>query len=122
MLSPRELASLRSVAAQALPDVASVQRKTRVSDGSLGHIETWVPLATNIPCRIDEDNDGQGRVSGGTAASVGDLTVRLAYGVPLKEGDRIEAHVNHRVRVFTVERVVETSFATVLSARVTEVR
>jgi len=123
MLSERELTELRVVATRALPDRATVSRKERVSDGSLGYIDTWVPFAEGVPCRVDEDNDGRGGVVvGGQVSSIGELTIRLAYGVPVKEGDRVEVRINQRVRVFDVQRVVETSFATVTSARVTEVR
>ncbi len=122
MLSPRDLADLRAVAVQALPDRGTVKRLTRVSDGSLGYIETWVPIATNVPCRVDEDNDGRMAVVGGGLASSGELTLRVAHGTPLDEGDRVEVPLNGRVRVFDVQRVIETSYATVRSARVTEVR
>lgn len=122
VLNERELTSLRSIAVQSLPNTATVSRKELVSDGSLGHTEQLIPIAMHVPCRIDEDSDGRTRVVGGQVASTGELFLRLAYGTPVKEGDQIGVTVNRNTRTFDVGRVVEASYATVVTVRVTEVR
>lgn len=51
MLSAADLAAMRATLTECLPDIAEVQRLTRVSDGMGGFTETWATVAT-VPCRL----------------------------------------------------------------------
>lgn len=52
MLSADELAGIRATQAANLPDVASVRRAARVSDGAGGVTQTWATIAQRVPCRL----------------------------------------------------------------------
>lgn len=63
MLSDTDLDHMRADLAASLPDTATVQRRSRVSDSMGGSTVTWTTVAT-VPCRIaprqgiEGDSDG----------------------------------------------------------------
>lgn len=124
MLTAAELADIRSVAALALPDRATISRRSLASDGHLGQAETWTPIASDVPCRVVTENKGtpNSAAVGARDASTGNQAVRLVYGTNLREGDRITVVANGHTHTFEAVRVLETSYATVLTVAVSEVR
>lgn len=124
MLTAAELADLRTVAALALPDRATITRRALAADGHLGQTETWTPIATDVPCRlVSETNSGnrEGTI-GSRMASTGEQVLRLRYGTALAEEDRIAVTIGGTPHTFDVVRVMAASTATALSVAVSEVR
>lgn len=52
MLTAAELAVLREVQEEAMPDTCTIQRRSLQSDGMGGYTESWSDLATGVRCRI----------------------------------------------------------------------
>lgn len=51
-LSRAEIDAARADLATMLPDLCAIARKQSVSDGGGGTIDTWVDVATGVPCRL----------------------------------------------------------------------
>ena len=60
MLSAAEVAAMRSVQAQALPDTCTISRKSSSSDGRGGQTVSYTPYATGVPCRLGRAGSGSG--------------------------------------------------------------
>lgn len=43
---------MRATLTRSLPDTATIQRRTRVSDDQGGQSDTWATASTNVPCRL----------------------------------------------------------------------
>lgn len=121
MIGEAELAVIRKVALQALPDSAQILRPTEVDDGSLGS-STELAILSSVPCRVSESRQGREVVIGGSAVSAGNVVVRLPYGTDISESDQIQVTTNGRQRSLEVLRVLEASYATVTSVECSEVR
>ena len=89
MLTDRELRAIRATQEEVLPEVVSVTRATRTSDGFGGqHDAVWVEVFTS-PARVTQaqtlDMGGQA----GRTIEIEKWTVRLPYGTDVREHDRI---------------------------------
>lgn len=51
MLTDAQLAAMRVVASESLPDRARVERRTSTPDGAGGWSESWVMVLRDVPCR-----------------------------------------------------------------------
>lgn len=75
----------------------TIERRTRVSDGAGGFMETWTPIGAPVPCRAWlESRDRSGAtVIGDKVVEVEDRRVIVPIGTNVTDGDRI-AQVTHR--------------------------
>lgn len=90
MLSAAELTAMRTLAQRTLADVATVQRKTTVSDGMGGYTDTWTTVLTTT-CRVAANNNLQADRSI-TAAQLREgvaWKVTLPFGSDVRLDDRI---------------------------------
>jgi hypothetical protein len=53
LLSDADLAMMRDVIAQTLPDTCNVLSESLTPDGQGGVTSTWGTVAANVPCRLD---------------------------------------------------------------------
>lgn len=108
MLTGGDLAGMRATINAALPDKATIQRKTSVSDGGGGQTESWASLATGVACGIAPVAGGEGgRMIGSSTAGgrvVDETThiVTLPNGQDITEADRVV--VNNQVYDVTLVR------------------
>lgn len=89
LLSAGQTATMRDVAARALPGLATVQRLTRVPDGGGGFTEQWTDLAVNVPCRIAPVGGGETGTRGGRIADETTHVATFPAGQDVTEADRI---------------------------------
>ena len=90
MLTDRELAQIRAEQEKVLPEVVTIERASRTSDGFGGHGNaSWVAVASDVPARITQaqtlDLGGQG----GRKIEVEKWTVRVPYGTDMREHDHV---------------------------------
>ena len=88
LLSTADLTRMRAVLNRTLPDTATIERDTRVSDGSGGYTVT---TATTGPfaCRVAVPS-GKEQVIAGKLDAVGTWTITLPAGTDVGAGDRIK--------------------------------
>lgn len=91
MLSASELAGMQDSLEDSLPDLATIQRATRSSDGMGGSSESWATLASNVPVRVSPAGllRGDERVIGGAVAALMEWIVTLPANQDIREVDRI---------------------------------
>ena len=93
MPSAGQIVKARARFARLLPDLALIERPTRVSDGGGGYTQTWATLAANVPCRlapVGGGEDERGRASGGDRiVDSATSTITFAAGVDVSESDRV---------------------------------
>jgi SPP1 family predicted phage head-tail adaptor len=112
MLSARELTEFRSLQIDAMPDVCTIQRSTKVRSG-LDYTVVWADVATNVPCRITEQGDvGREFEQAGSVVGSSDLILRLPYGTDVTNADRVISNGT----TYDVTRVLVRSNATVTTA------
>lgn len=109
---------MRLRVARLLPDSATIERKTAVSDLGGGTTETWANQATGVSCRIEPAGGGE---TGATADRVNDETSHVVYfaaGTDIAETDRVliggqvyEITAVHRWGTSEVYRSVEAKEA-----------
>ena len=91
MLSATQIADMRTTAALALPDTATISRVTRASDSAGGWTETWVTAASGVACRIMpryqiSGNEGP---AAGSQQAVAQWALTMPVGTDLRAGDRV---------------------------------
>lgn len=122
MLTSSEVAALRSVANQALPDTCQIQRFERTPDGMGGYEETWNTVSTQ-PCRISENRTQNREIEvGGQIQSSGSHIVRVPHGVDVSETDRLIVSSSGRTRTLTINRVYESSYGTLTNIGCSDTR
>jgi SPP1 family predicted phage head-tail adaptor len=87
MLTTAEITAMRATADTALPDVATVQRATTVSDGGGGTTTSWADVAT-VACRIAPAGGGEG-ATGGRIVDESTAIVTLPADTDVVEADRL---------------------------------
>lgn len=107
MLSSDELAQLRSLQEDTMPDTCVVKRKT-VTDTDGVRAGTWSTLTTTV-CRIRRSGkEPQERAIAERLGVVAAYTIALPYGTDVTAQDRLEA----QGRVFEVAGALARSFET----------
>ena len=87
-LTAKELAVMRSVIADLLPETCQVLTVTRTSDGQGGMTETWGTAATTT-CRVDWKS-GIETVQGGAVQPYRRCIITLPYDTTVAEGYRLQ--------------------------------
>lgn len=87
MLDQDEIDDMRETMREAMPDLATVQRKQVVSDGGGGETETWTDLAPNVPCRFSPVAGGEAGTERGRA-TVGGRAVDESTHIVTVEAER----------------------------------
>ena len=111
MLSADEIAAMRATLVASLPEVASIERPTRVPDGAGGSTVSWQAVAT-YPARLapaggEDEREFAGRVAGRSLWRItlpAEADVRLDDRVAV--GGRTFEVLGVRARSFEVCRVV----------------
>lgn len=78
-LSANELASMRAVVADLLPDTCNILSITRTSDGAGGWTDTAGTAYANVPCRLDIPKPGSETIVNGSLTSFKSPTVTFSY-------------------------------------------
>lgn len=88
MISPADLAGLRTTLGESLPQTVVVSRSTASSDGMGGQDEVWAAAGT-VAARISPAGDGMDDLVGGEAVNVAPWVVTLPVGTSITDRDRI---------------------------------
>lgn len=88
MLTPIEIEELRAQQAQALPDLCSISRPTRVVDNTGGYSDTFATVASNVACRVSRQTPREVQQAGKTVV-LADWVVTLPYGTDARADDVI---------------------------------
>jgi SPP1 family predicted phage head-tail adaptor len=88
MLTTAEITAMRATADTALPDVATVQRATTVSDGGGGTTTSWADVAT-VACRIAPAGGGEGATTGERVVDESTHIVTFPALADVTEADRL---------------------------------
>jgi head-tail adaptor len=86
-LTAKELAAMRSVIADLLPETCSVLTLTKTSDGQGGFTETWGTASTTT-CRVDWKS-GIETIQGGAIQPYRRCMITLPYDTTVTEGSRL---------------------------------
>ena len=125
MLTEAERTACSSLAESTLVDTASIKRSTQTKKaGTLDLVESIETIATS-PCRVFELGVSRGNRDaevGGNLTSQGDYTVRFPLDTNVLEGDTLEVTTSGRSRALHVARIIEHSYATLLTCVCSEVR
>lgn len=97
-MSRSMIRTLRRTSRRTLIDRCAIHRKTMVSDGGGGEVETWQTIASDVPCRIRPIGGGETNEDTTAGGRIMDETTHL---LALPAGQDIE----HEDRV-TVDGVV----------------
>jgi hypothetical protein len=93
MPSARQIERARLRFATLLPDLALIERPTKVSDGGGGYTQTWATLADMVPCRlapVGGGEDDRGGAGGGDRISDESTAIlTFAAGTDVTESDRV---------------------------------
>lgn len=89
MFSFAELAEMRAVAGQALPDTATIKRPTRTVDDAGGTSETLTTIASGAACRVAREKPREVSQAG-KETILADWIVTLPYGTDIRADDVIE--------------------------------
>lgn len=90
LLSAGQVDAMRRVAVQALPDLATIQRRTRTSDGGGGSTEQWADVAT-VAARITPVGGGEVGTVSGTSTIGGRVIATTTHIVTLPAGTDVLA-------------------------------
>lgn len=88
MIDPQELDNARADFEALLPDEATIQRLTRISDGAGGYTDQWADLAT-VGCRIAPVGGGETGRPGGRIADATTHVLTIPAGQDVTESDRV---------------------------------
>ena len=89
MLTATELTDMQAVAEEALPDTATIQRKTRTADSIGGATVVWATLAT-VACRIaSAGGSPQERLAAERLSPRSVYRITLPAATDIKAADRI---------------------------------
>lgn len=91
MLSSAEIAAMRSVQAQALPDTCTIQRKGGNSDGRGGQTVSYSVHASNVACRLGRAGSRSGieTIDADKLQQQTPWVVTFAYDQDVRNTDRI---------------------------------
>lgn len=113
MLSATQIADMRTTAALALPDTATISRVARASDGAGGWTETWSTVASGVACRLMfTQNLGEGPAAGTQQAASG-WALTLPLGTDIRAADRVVV----ASRTFEVNSLLTASVEWLISIR-----
>ena len=113
VLTAKELADMRLVADDFLPDTCTIQTVTKTVDALGGITHTWANTYTSVACRIDPTNSGNEVVS--NLALEGQATWWL--NIPYTQAIDIEDRVIHDSVTYEVAHVWDThSYKTIRRA------
>jgi hypothetical protein len=89
LLSTAQIEAMRATAERAFPDLATIQRRTEISDGGGGTTTTWADLAENVPCRLSPVGGGEVGLTGARIADEATSLVTMAATRDVVESDRL---------------------------------
>lgn len=89
LLDDAQIASMRLVAEEALPDVCTIQRRQEVSDGGGGITTTWQDQQANVPCRLSPVGGGEVGLTGARIEDEATTLITVAWDVDVTERDRL---------------------------------
>ncbi len=89
LLDDADLALFRAVAEQALPDIATIERRTETSDGGGGTTTSWATLAVDVPCRLSPVAGGEIGLIGSRISDEATSVVTMAADRDVVESDRL---------------------------------
>lgn len=89
LLDSAQIAAMRVVAEQALPDVCTIRRSTDTSDAGGGTTQTWADQATLVPCRVSPIGGGERGMTGSRISDESTHVITLAAKTDVLEADRI---------------------------------
>ncbi len=123
MLTTAEITAMRATSDTALPDVATVQRATTVSDGGGGTTTSWADVAT-VACRIaptgGASRGGETGVTGGRIVDESTHVISLPAEADVTAADRLfidgqayDVTLVHRRGAWELSRRVECKEAVV---------
>lgn len=93
-LTGDQIAAMAETAQGALPDLATIQRPSTVSDGGGGETTTWASLASDVPCRLAPLAGGEvlsprPRVPSDRIMDQSTAIVTFAAGTDVEDTDRL---------------------------------
>lgn len=89
MLEQAQIASMRLIAEEALPDLCTIQRRQEVSDGGGGVTTTWQEHLADVPCRLSPVGGGEVGLTGARIEDEATSLVTVAWDVDIAEADRL---------------------------------
>jgi hypothetical protein len=96
MLTDSDLAMMRETIAQMFPDTCNILSEALAADGQGGQTSTWGTVATNIPCRFDEQSTQSNQLvpAGAALREAHRYTLSLPYNQSIAAHDRVEVGSN----------------------------
>ena len=88
MLSPDQLAIMRAVQAQALPDLCTIQQPTIAPDAIGQPVRSWTNRATSVPCRLAIRSASE-RLFAERPTPAGDWVLTLPWDQEIDPEDRV---------------------------------
>jgi head-tail adaptor len=112
-LGTQELADIRSIADDFLPDTCTIQTKTTTAGAMGGISEAYANTYTSVYCRIDPTGNGDEAVVNFTTEGKSTWYINLKYNQAIAVSDR----VIHDSKTYEVVRVIDTnSYVTIRRA------
>ena len=117
MIGTQELADLRSVADNYLPDTCTIQTKATTAGAMGGIVEAYTNTYTNVACRLDPKSGGEAVIN----FTVEGNTVWM-LNIPYDQAIAVTDRVVHSSKTYEVKRVVDTnSYVTIRRAELVRV-
>ena len=90
MFNADDLASLRALQEENMPDLSTIERQTLADDASGGQSDAWQQVAAGVKCRIDASGrDPQAREMAARLGVAVVYVVIFPVGTDAQEGDRV---------------------------------
>ncbi len=103
MLTTAEITAMRATSDTALPDLATIQRATTVSDGGGGTTTSWADQAT-VACRVAPAGGGETGTTGGRVVDESSHVITLPAGTDVVEADRLLVNATQAYNVTLVKQ------------------
>ena len=88
-LSATELANMRAVVEQLLPDTCNILTVTRTADGAGGWTDSWGTVTASVDCRLDPIS-GKEQLAGGAIEPFHRFVLTVPYDTTILPAYRIE--------------------------------
>ena len=92
MLTDADLAYMRGVVTDLLPDTCTILSESVAQDGQGGVTSTWGTVATRVACRLDDKAIASNQIAsvGGGLKASHQYQLSLSHDVSLSAGNRVE--------------------------------
>jgi head-tail adaptor len=110
LLTTADIASLRALQEEAMPDSGVISRPPGTSDGRGGTTTTTYTVIGTVPVRVSPSGSFQQVIAGGRVAAKGDYLLTMPYGTDARAADRVAVSG----RTFEVLAPLLSSYATAL--------